>query len=370
MTKRRFGIGIVGLQPGRSWAALAHIPALRSLPGDFKIIGVANSSVKSARTAVAAMGIERAFAGVSELVAAPDVDIVSVTVKVPHHLDIVKAAIDAGKHVCCEWPLGNGLAEAEILAGLARTKGVLGVVGTQALLAPEIVQLQRLIDEGFIGRLLSTTIVARGGGWGGSIPVQQTGAYLLDNANGATMLTIPLGHTLAALRHVLCDPVEIASVLATRRPQQIALDTGEWLPMTAPDQILVSGLLAGGAPVSIHYRGGAARDGNGFVWDINGTEGDLRVTGASGHAQMVKLALAGGRTDDAMLKPIAVPEALSAGWPDDPVVGNVARLYAQMAADLRDGTRCAPSFDDAAATHRIIAAIEKSAHEGRRAILT
>jgi len=47
-------------------------------------------------------------------------------------LEIAKAAIGAGKHVYCEWPLGNGLAEAEEMAALARTKGVLGVVGTQA----------------------------------------------------------------------------------------------------------------------------------------------------------------------------------------------------------------------------------------------
>ena len=370
MAQKRFGVGIVGLQPGRSWAAVAHVPALRALAHDFDIVGVANTSRESAEKAAAAMDIERAFAGVGELVGAPEVDIVAVTVKVPHHREIVKAAIGAGKHVYCEWPLGNGLAEAEELARLAREKGVLGVVGTQARVAPEIVHLRRLIDDGYVGKVLSTTLIARPGGWGGSIPEKRTGAYLLDRANGATMLTIPVGHTLAALRDVLGEIAELSSVLATRRAEAVALDTRETLPVTAPDQVLVSGFLVGGAPVSIHYRGGSARGGDGLLWEINGTEGDIRVTGSSGHAQMVQLSLAGGRGDDKEMKPLEVPAELRAGGPDDVVPGNVARVYARMAADLRDGTRTAPSFDDAVAVHRVITAIEEAADDGRRAPLS
>ncbi|MDR6670934.1 hypothetical protein [Rhizobium sp. 1399] len=44
MTGQRFKIGIVGVQPGRSWAARAHIPALRSLSGTFEIVGIANTT--------------------------------------------------------------------------------------------------------------------------------------------------------------------------------------------------------------------------------------------------------------------------------------------------------------------------------------
>jgi predicted dehydrogenase len=151
MTAQRFKVGIIGLQSGRSWAARAHIPALRALPESFEIVGVANTSLASAQKAAAEMGLPKAFAGVAELVAAPEVDIVIVTVKVPHHLAIVKAAIEAGKHVYCEWPLGNGLAEAETLAALARAKGVLGVIGTQARggdRISEAIDLRRLRRRG------------------------------------------------------------------------------------------------------------------------------------------------------------------------------------------------------------------------------
>ena len=371
MPGRRFRVGIVGLKPDRGWAMRAHVPALRALSETFEIVGVANTSRASAEEAAAASGIPKAFADVAELVAAPEVDIVTVTVKVPPHLEIVKAAIGAGKHVYCEWPLGNGLAEAEEMAALARAKGVLGVVGTQARVAPEIEYLRHLIAEGFVGEVLSTTLVARGGALpgGGTIPDKKTYAYLLDRANGATLLTIPVGHTLAALKEVLGEVAEVVAVLATRRSTALAADTGETLPVSAPDQVLVSGVLAGGAPVSIHYRGGAARDGEGLLWEINGTEGDIRISGPSGHTQMVKLSLEGARGEARAFRPLEVPASYRSGWPEDVEPGNVARLYARMARDLRDGTRTAPSFEDAVALHRIIAAIEKAAECGRRIVL-
>ena len=366
MTGQRFRVGIVGLEPGRSWAARAHIPALRALSESYEIVGVANSSRVSAEKAAAAAGLPRAFADVAELVAAPDVDIVAVTVKVPYHLEIVKAAIGAGKHVYCEWPLGNGLAEAEELAALARTNGVLGVVGTQARVAPEIEYLRQLIAEGFVGDVLSTTLVAWGGNWGGVI--DKASAYGLDRSNGATMLTIPVGHTLAALRNVLGEVAKVSAAMANRRTTVLAVDTGETLPMSAPDQVLVSGVLANGAPLSIHYRGGAARDGDGLFWEINGTEGDIRVSGPSGLTEMVQLSLTGARGEEKAFRPLEVPASYRSGWPEDVVPGNVARLYARMAQDLRDGARTAPSFEDAVALHRVIEAIERAAESGNRTV--
>jgi predicted dehydrogenase len=138
--------------------------------------------------------------------------------------------------------------------------------------------------------------------------------------------------------------------------------------MSAPDQVLVSGILASGAPLSIHYRGGMARETEGLLWEINGTAGDIRVTGSGsrGHAQLVQLSLTGARGDEKAFRPIEVPASNRSGWPDDVVPGNVARIYARMARDLREGTRTAPSFEDAVALHRVIAAIETAAETGRR----
>jgi predicted dehydrogenase len=109
-------IGIIGLGAERGWATAAHLPALHALSGDFELAGVANTSLASAQAAATAFGLPRAFESTAELVASPDVDVVVVTVKVPYHRELVSEALNAGKSVYCEWPLGNGLALANLLA--------------------------------------------------------------------------------------------------------------------------------------------------------------------------------------------------------------------------------------------------------------
>ena len=140
-----------GCSPAGAGLHVPIFPALQALPDLFEIAGVANSSRASAEAAAVACGIPRAFEGVSKLVNSPDIDVVAITVKVPHHFELVQAAIEAGKHVYCEWPLGNGLAEAEEMAARLKAKGLMGVVGNQARVAPEILYLRQLLADGFTG---------------------------------------------------------------------------------------------------------------------------------------------------------------------------------------------------------------------------
>jgi predicted dehydrogenase len=360
---RRLRIGFVGVQPGRSWAAVAHIPALRALEHEFEIAAVANTTLASAEAAARDCGIPRAFASVDEMVASDAVDMVAVTVKVPHHFDIVSKAIAAGKHVLCEWPLGNGLAEAEALAKQARERGVLGVIGNQAVVAPEIARVRQIIAEGRIGGVRSTSITAYGGGVA-SDEIAQVYAYMLDRRNGANMLTIPVGHALAALRSVLGDFATVAAILATRQTSVRVAETGETMTRDAPDEVLLQGRLDSGALLSLHYRPGPSR-ANGFVWEISGTEGAITVTGEMGNLQMTGLAVTLLRDGDT---PERIEPLMPAGLtlPEHPIPRNVGCLYAMIAADLQHGTRTAPDFDDAVRTHRVIAAMERASDEGRQ----
>ena len=115
---KRIRVGTIGANPDRGWAAQAHIPALRSLADDFEITALSTTRRESAAAAAKLFGVRAAFDNHQELVSSPDVDVVAVTVKVPHHLELATAALEAGKAVYCEWPLGNGLTEAETLAAL------------------------------------------------------------------------------------------------------------------------------------------------------------------------------------------------------------------------------------------------------------
>ena len=358
------GVGIIGLTPGRSWAAVAHVPALLEIPKDFKIAGIANSSRESAEKAAAATGGLKAFADTNALVQSPDVDVVAVTVKVPHHRAMVTAAAAAGKHIFCEWPLGNGLAEARELASLVRAKKVLGVVGIQAWASPVIAYLRDLIAEGYVGDVLSTTLVGDSFAWGGG-EIPQSSAYLMDRANGATLLTIISGHQLSGITKVLGPIDQINATLAIRRPTVRIAETKADIPVTAADQVVVQGTFASGAPISLHCRGGRSR-GTGLLWEITGTKGDLQITAGNGHLQLTDLTLKGANGENRELAPLPIPAKYGPRDGENPMTGNVRRIYEAIAADLTNGTRTAPTFDDAVELHQIITAIEESAERGVR----
>lgn len=356
------GVGIIGVAPGRSWAALAHIPALKALP-DFEIVAVSTTRQESASAAAAEFGIPGAYDNHMALVNDPAVDLVVVTVKVPHHLELVTAAINAGKHVYCEWPLGNGLAEAEQMAALAAERKVVGAVGLQARSAPGFNYVRDLIAQGYVGKVLSTTLVGSGMNWGAMI--DQPNAYTADKTNGATLLTIPFGHTIDAVAMCLGEFTSIEALMVNRRTSFTLVPDGVEKPMTAEDQIVVSGILESGAVAAAHYRGGFSR-GTNFRWEINGTDGDIVATADAGHGQMFPLTLHGATGADQALAPLEIPESYRHFPEQQMFAENVAEAYARLAADLRDGTSTCPTFADAVKRHRLIDAIERSAQSGQR----
>src|SRR5438045_4350464 len=175
---KRIRVGIIGANPDRGWATHAHIPALRSLGDDFEITALSTTRRESADAAKKLFGVPAAFDNHHDLVSNPTVDVVAVTVKVPQHLELASAALDAGKAVYCEWPLGNGLKEAEILAALAKKRGLLAVAGLQARSAPPVAYVRDLIENGYVGEVLSTTLIGSGMGWGPT--VDPSNVYMND----------------------------------------------------------------------------------------------------------------------------------------------------------------------------------------------
>jgi predicted dehydrogenase len=363
--KSTLGVGIIGVSPVRGWAATAHIPALRALAG-YEIRALSAHSAESARAVGEAFGVGAVFSDHQQLVIQPDIDVVVITVKVPHHRELVSAALAAGKAVYCEWPLGRDLDDARAMAALAAKQGVRTVVGLQARQAPAIEFVQQLLRDGYVGEVLSTSMV------GLSIPgdvVGQPNAYMLDKTNGANLLTIPVGHSLDLLNYVLGEFAELSAVSDVRRPLITIEETGEQIVKTAADQVAVIGTLTSGATASIHIREAVA-GGTGFLWEINGTDGTLRITAGAALPEIFPLTVAGaqGRNE---LAELAVPKALTLKWPtltslEGAPAFNVARAYAAFATDIDNGTHTVPDFADAVRRHEVIAAIERSAASGRR----
>jgi predicted dehydrogenase len=150
-------VGIVGASPDRGWAARAHVPALQSSPA-FELVAVSTSRPESARRAAQGFGVQHSFADVQDLVALDELDLVVITVKVATHAELANAAIKAGKHVYCEWPLALSAEDAIELEQAARQAGVRTAIGLQARYAPGFAYTRELIKSGYVGRVTSATL--------------------------------------------------------------------------------------------------------------------------------------------------------------------------------------------------------------------
>jgi len=363
LSKRAIGVGIVGLSAERGWAGTAHVPAIRALPG-FELRAASASSPASGKLAAEKHGVPIACADAAELAAHPDVDLVVITVKVPYHAELVGHALAHGKLVLCEWPLGNGTAEAETLTSEAKARNIGAWVGLQARATPSLRYAADLIAAGDIGEVLSTTMVGVGESWGAQVAA--AGEYLVDPANGATLLTVPFGHAVDALAWMLGEFSEISATMATRRTTVHHAVTGEAMTMTAPDQVAVTGTLASGAVVNVHFRGGTTRDQR-LHWVISGTEGELVFAGVHGHLQFGMGELLRAQGDDKVLTPVEIPGGyeLVAQGRGGPAY-TVAQAYAGLLRDLEDGGHRTPTFADALVRHRMLDSVVAAAETGTR----
>ena len=184
--------------PARGFSSIAHMPALQALP-DFEVIAVCTTRQESADAAARHYGAPLAFADATKLAQHPDVDLVTVCVKVPDHHDPVMAAIEAGKHVYCEWPLGRSTDEAVRMLNAANAKNVRHAVGLQGRVSPSINYVRDLIAEGYVGQPLSGTLFVNAPNWGTTLDR----AYQASFANGANLMTITGGHNLDLLCYCL-----------------------------------------------------------------------------------------------------------------------------------------------------------------------
>ncbi|MEU8383664.1 Gfo/Idh/MocA family oxidoreductase [Streptosporangium sp. NPDC048865] len=357
------GVGIIGASIG-GWAAISHVPALKVLP-DYELRAVSTSRRASADRAAEEFGVPAAFDDPADLIAHPGVDLVVVSVKVPHHHALISAALAAGKMVYSEWPLGVGTDEAADLASRAEAAGVRTVIGLQGGFLPAIRHTRDLVADGYVGRVLGTTLVGSGLSWG---PVtDRAHAYLHDATAGATLLTVSALHALEAVNVVLGELAGVSANLVTSLTRARVIDEGSTVPVTAADQVAVTGTLRGGAALSLFYRGGSSR-GDNFRWEINGTDGDLVLTapGVHGNLQTLDLRLRGGRGDARALADIALPDGLFHPVPRDlpATAQGVAQVYARFGRDLREGTHTVSGFDHALRRHRLIDAIERASRTG------
>jgi len=356
-------LGFIGANVKSTWASQSHFPALKAHP-DVEMTAVCTRNPDSVEAAKKAFGARLAFIDYNEMVKSPEIDAVAVVVRVPSHYGPTRAAIEAGKHVYTEWPLGRTTEEAVELTALAKARGVLTVVGLQSRVSPALLYIKELIDTGYVGEVLACHVSTHRDG-----PLERPSSrtWQRDITLGANPLTIANGHVIDALRFVAGNFSRVACLLSTQVKQWYETDTKKMVDVTSPDNILVSGQLTRGAVASVCV-GAVPWGGPGFRMEIFGREGAIIATGniSSQRGEMLRVQ---GAQKSQTLKDLAIPERfmhVPESFPKgDPF--NVGQMYALFAESIRAGRaheRLA-TFDTAVGLHRFIDTLKQASDTGR-----
>ena len=354
--EKLLGVGIIGASAGRGWAKISHVPAVKQLTG-LKLVAVASGSQEKAEAAAKAFGAETGYANGEELVNDPRVDLVAVAVKVPDHRELVLAALAAGKHVFCEWPLGRNLAETEEMAAAADAAGVHVAIGLQTRLNRAAQRARELIGSGAIGRVLSARIYSSTMAFGPRVEAEM--AFAEKTENGVTLVTIQGAHTLDFAIAILGPFADLTALTTTQYPQ---VEIGEGAPPQAratSDHLLVQARLAdGGGALSVEVAGGRPTGATPFRFEVTGETGNLVLEGGAprGFQSGLLRLLLRGELQTLDEKPATLPDTAA----------NVAGVYAALRNDILQGTRIVPDFHHAARLARLIDATLASAETGTR----
>ena len=354
-------VGLIGA--GGRWGPRAHVPALQGVP-ETKLYAMCTAHAETAQAAADKFGVECAYGSDKALNANARVEAVVVAVRVPAHYALSKNAIEAGKHVFCEWPLGANTKEAEELAALARRKNVRTMVGLQRRASPAYLYMRELIQQGYVGQVLSVNMSLMNSG---VLTRTSDRTWQRDGTLGANTLTITFAHVLDAMCMVVGELTELSAIVSTQVPQWFETDTKKYVDVTSPDNVMIQGRLENGAVVNA-YCGVHPYHGSGHRLEIYGKDGTLAMIGGGEGGEERRRRVMGGHKDDKALQELPVPERFT--WvPESLRSGpayDVGQMWVKFAEGIRNSSAIEADFDHAVRRHRTLDAIVRASQTGQR----
>ncbi|MGV9289387.1 Gfo/Idh/MocA family protein [Streptomyces sp. NPDC003719] len=314
------------------------------------------------------------------LVERDDIDLVDICTPGDSHAEIALAALAAGKHVLCEKPLANTVAEAEAMTRAseeAAARGQLAMVGFNYRRVPATALARRMVAEGRIGRLRHVRVTYLQD-WlvdpqapltwrlqkelAGSGSLGDLGAHIVDLAQYLT------GERLAgvsALTETFVRERPLPGGEARGLSAASAAGTGE---VTVDDAAVFTGRFTSGALASFEATRYATGRKNALRIELNGERGSL----AFDLERLNELSFHDGTEpgEHAGFRRILVTEPehpyLNAWWPPGHGLG-YEHTFVHQARDLvhavAEGRRPDPSFADGLQVQRVLAAVEESAEK-------
>lgn len=147
--KGRVKVGIIGSQ----FEAEIHAESFRIMPDEAEVVAVASPTPGNAERFAKKFNIPRVFTDYRQMLAEPDIEMI--TIAAPNHLhcQMTVDAANAGKHIVCEKPLCMTMEEADIMINTCRDKGVLLMYAEELFFTPKYVKAKQMADEGAFGRV-------------------------------------------------------------------------------------------------------------------------------------------------------------------------------------------------------------------------
>jgi len=378
-TPGRLGIGMVGY----AFMGAAHSQGWRNARSFFDPALTPDLVAIGGRNADAASDVARRFdwrnveTDWRALIARDDVDLVDICTPGDTHAEIAIAALQAGKHVLCEKPLANTVAEARAMvaaAERARANGIRSMVGFTYRRVPAIALARQLVQEGRVGEIRhvraqylqdwlvdpETPLTWRmQKDRAGSGALGDTGAHVIDLAHFIT------GERITGVSATTQTFVEERPLPGAARGLSAEVGTGRGR-VTVDDAAVFIARLSGGALATFEATRFATGRKNSIRLEINGSRGSIAFDFEDMNVLQVYDAEAPVR--EAGFTRVIVTEAahpyVEHWWPAGHGLG-YEHGFTHQAADLIDaiagGVDPEPSFADGLAVQEVLAAVELSA---------
>jgi predicted dehydrogenase len=372
------GVGMVGYAfMGRAhslaWNAVGRVFDLPLRP---RLAAICGRDRAAAEAAAARLGWAAAETDWRALIARDDVGLIDIAAPGDLHAPIAIAALAAGKHVLCEKPLANTLAEAEAMkaaADAAYPRGARAMVGFNYRRVPALALARRLVEQGRIGSLRHVRAVYLQD-WLADPEVPMTWRMRAERAGSGALGDLG-AHVVDLARYLTGDEITGVSAVSATFVRERPLADGPVVDgratgtVTVDDAVVFTGRLASGALASFEVTRYATGRKNGLRIELNGSAGSLAFD--LERLNELEFFDAGDDGSASGFRRILVTEGshpyLSAWWPPGHTLG-WEHTFTHQARDLvtaiADGAQPAPSFGDGLAVQRVLDAVARSAASG------
>lgn len=367
------GYGFMGAAHSVGWR---QAPRMFDLPRAVEMTVVVGRNADAVASAAEKWGWAESATDWREIIARDDIDIVDIVTPGDSHAEIAIAALDAGKHVLCEKPLANTVAEAEAMAeaaARARARGIRSMVGFTYRRVPAVTLLRDMIAEGAVGTVQQVRAAYRQD-W--LVDPEMPLAWRLQKEHAGSGALGDIGaHIIDMTQFVTGLGVERVSgtidTIVEERPLQAAGSglsgaAGEgYGAVTVDDVAIFTGRLANGALVSFEATRFATGRKNALTIEVSGDRGALAfdLEDLNSLRFYDRTAPEGRQGFTQVLVTEPQHPYVSAWWPAGHLLGyehGFSHQVVDLVTAVAEGTDPHPSFDEGLSVQRVLDAVERS----------